>query len=313
MYDFVAIDFETANNDLNSACSIGIAGVKDFEIIDERYFLIKPPTNNFDLNNIRIHGITYDDVKNSPNFSELWFTIKSYFDNAIVIAHNAHYDMSVLKNCLEYYKLETPDFTYLDSMYISDLSCSDIGRGLEARADALGVAIGNHHNALDDAITAAMIVIETIKHCNTYSFSRFCLNFLAGKSKEFKQIKAQKRLGKGFAPAYHNIKISDISAATTEFNPEHPFYNKNIVLTGELVSLERKDAIQKIVDVGGVVKSGVSKSTDYLIVGIQDTKYVGEDGRSTKEEKAYSLIDQGCSIKILSESEFINILKQYNN
>lgn len=52
MYDFVTIDFETANNNLNSACSLGIVAVKDLEIVEREYYLIKPPTNNFNNDNI---------------------------------------------------------------------------------------------------------------------------------------------------------------------------------------------------------------------------------------------------------------------
>ena len=40
--DFVAIDFETANEKRNSACSIGLTVVKNNKIVEEKYFLIKP-------------------------------------------------------------------------------------------------------------------------------------------------------------------------------------------------------------------------------------------------------------------------------
>lgn len=308
--DFIAIDFETANSNLNSACSMGIAVVKDFEIIEEKYFLIKPPSEDFSDINIRVHGITYEDVKDSLSFSELWPSIIQYFNNTIVIAHNASFDMSVLKNCLEYYNLELPDFTYLDSMYISDLGCDckNVDRKLVSRADYFGIPIENHHNALNDAKVAAQIVISTIKQCNSNSFTRFCLIYLAGKSKEFKDIKARKQMGKSFRNFNKSIKISELVATTNEFDPEHPFFNKSIVLTGNLISLTRELAMQNVVNIGGKIKSSVSKNTDYLVVGKQDLSIVGEDGMSGKEEKAYKLIEQGVEIKILNETDFLNLL-----
>ena len=46
MDNFVAIDFETANNVRSSVCSVGLVFVRDGKIVDERYSLIKPFTMN---------------------------------------------------------------------------------------------------------------------------------------------------------------------------------------------------------------------------------------------------------------------------
>lgn len=66
--------------------------------------------------------------------------------------------------------------------------------------------------------------------------------------------------------------------------------------------------MQRILDAGGHIKSGVSSKTHFLIVGIQDRKLVGEDGLSTKEEKAYELIKKGIDIKIIREDAFLKLL-----
>ncbi|MBI2429256.1 MAG: exonuclease, partial [Ignavibacteriales bacterium] len=67
---FLAIDFETANRYPNSACSIGLVKVRNNDIVGKKTFLIKPPYENFE--NSHVHGITWDDVKNTPTFKELW-------------------------------------------------------------------------------------------------------------------------------------------------------------------------------------------------------------------------------------------------
>ena len=43
--DFVAIDFETANNEPSSVCSVGIVIVKDRQVVDSFYSLIQPEPN----------------------------------------------------------------------------------------------------------------------------------------------------------------------------------------------------------------------------------------------------------------------------
>jgi len=66
----------------------------------------------------------------------------------------------------------------------------------------------------------------------------------------------------------------------------------------------RNEAQQLIADIGGINGKGVTKSTDFLVVGQQDYRVVGEDGMSNKQEKAIKYIDLGSEIEILSENEF---------
>lgn len=56
-YDFVSIDFETANSRYDSACSIGLAAVRDMAVVDTFYSLINYD-GNFLPANISIHGFT---------------------------------------------------------------------------------------------------------------------------------------------------------------------------------------------------------------------------------------------------------------
>jgi DNA polymerase III subunit epsilon len=72
--------------------------------------------------------------------------------------------------------------------------------------------------------------------------------------------------------------------------------------------LDIKIAMQKVVDLGRVIKSNVSSKTNYFVDGIQDKSLVGEDGLSTKEEKAYDLINKGINIKVINESQFMSLI-----
>ena len=103
--NFVAIDFETANEKRNSPCSIGIVVVKDGKIVDRIYHLIKPKEMRFLPINIGIHGIRPRMVENELEFDKVWEKIKEYFNNSLVIAHNASFDISVLRRTLELYKI----------------------------------------------------------------------------------------------------------------------------------------------------------------------------------------------------------------
>lgn len=307
MYDFTAMDFEIANNNMNSACSIGLAAVKDLKIVNEEYFLIKPPTLHFRHENTEIHGISPDDVKDSPIFPEIYPIIKNYIEcSDFVISHNAQFDMSVLHECLNTYNIKLPDFVYMDSINFSAKMRENCGNSLEKCAQFFGIDMGEHHNALADARTCANIVIATVHKSRFKTVNTYANNSGRVHKKSFLQLKPNKVMQS--SRKFETIRIGDLSTDKTEFDCTNPFYDKNCVFTGELQALGRKEAMQKILDVGGHIKSSVSSKTHFLIVGIQDKKLVGEDGLSTKEEKAHALIDKGIDIRIINEDEFLELL-----
>ena len=120
--DFVAIDFETANSFPQSACSVGLVRFDGDGVIGDRFYsLIKPPArySYFHFGNVAIHGIRSSDVSDSPEFDCLWPEIKSFIGNSVLVAHNASFDMRVLRSLLEYYGIENPHFGYLCSLQIS--------------------------------------------------------------------------------------------------------------------------------------------------------------------------------------------------
>ena len=76
MKDFAAIDFETANQQRTSVCSVGIVIVRDGEIADSFYSLIKPEPEYYSYWNTRVHGLTQEDtiiaVTTSPCITMPW-------------------------------------------------------------------------------------------------------------------------------------------------------------------------------------------------------------------------------------------------
>ncbi len=84
------------------------------------------------------------------------------------------------------------------------------------------------------------------------------------------------------------------------------FYGKEVCFTGKCQFGIRKDLLQMVADIGGIPANSVTSHTDVLVVGQQDYRIVGEDGMSSKQEKAMKLKDKGQDIEIMSESEFLS-------
>ena len=62
MTDFAAIDFETANRNPSSVCSVGVVIVRGGEVVERIYRLIRPCPNYYDYWNTRVHGLTRQDT-----------------------------------------------------------------------------------------------------------------------------------------------------------------------------------------------------------------------------------------------------------
>ena len=72
MKDFAAIDFETANNERTSVCSVGVIIVRNGEIVDSFYSLIQPEPNYYNYWCTQVHGLTEEDTEDAPIFPEVW-------------------------------------------------------------------------------------------------------------------------------------------------------------------------------------------------------------------------------------------------
>ena len=104
---FVAIDFETASNDRDSACAIGVAVVRAGRIVSREQHLIRPPTREFRFTHI--HGLTWEDVRDAPTFAEVWRNLSPVLSELdFLAAHNASFDRGVLAACCESYRLRRP-------------------------------------------------------------------------------------------------------------------------------------------------------------------------------------------------------------
>ncbi|MEJ6348242.1 3'-5' exonuclease [Holzapfeliella sp. He02] len=159
--NFIAFDFETANQKRSSACSLAIVMVRDNKIIDSFYSLINPH-DNFHYRNTQIHHITAEQVQDAPTFAEIWPHIKPLFNqNSLVVAHNAPFDNSVLKACLKKYELDVPNFLSLDTVKTSRNFYPDLpNHKLNTVSDYLEIELDNHHNALADSLACANILIN---------------------------------------------------------------------------------------------------------------------------------------------------------
>jgi DNA polymerase III subunit epsilon len=160
--DFTAIDFETANSNSASACSVGLVKVRDGVVVDETGWLIRPPAgyDSFNEWNTRIHGIMAPDVAGAPLWSEQLADLVAFADGDALVAHNAGFDMGVIKAACAASYLDCPDFSYLCSLRVARKTYNLDSYRLPVAAMAAGFEGFHHHDALDDSRACAAIMIH---------------------------------------------------------------------------------------------------------------------------------------------------------
>ena len=157
--DFVSIDFETAKHSQESACAVGLVKFKDGRSVDTFYSLIRPPDLYIRPDFTEIHGLTADDVKDAPTFADLWdSSIKPFIGDFPLAAHNASFDMGVLRAVLEWYDLEIPGLSYFCTCSLARRTWPELrSHALTSLAENFGI-VYDAHNALDDAMTCGKLV-----------------------------------------------------------------------------------------------------------------------------------------------------------
>lgn len=147
----IAIDFETATEARASACSIGLAFIENGRVVRVEERLIRPPENRYSPFNVAIHGIRPEHTANAPEFPDVMAEFAGDFEGARMIAHNASFDFSVLRACLDFSGLEYPELSYLCSVKLAQRHWPSLGsHRLNVLAAHLGFSF-LHHNAAEDA------------------------------------------------------------------------------------------------------------------------------------------------------------------
>jgi DNA polymerase-3 subunit epsilon len=163
--DFTTIDFETANYHAGSPCAVGLVKVRDGQIVDEFMATFMPPYPHdwFDPNNIKIHGIKKSDVEDGHTWAEILPLMLEFAEGDVLVAHNASFDMGVLKAAAEAIEFELPKIHYGCSLLVSRKVYNLESYRLNAVAYAIGHEEFDHHDALADADACARIMIHAAK------------------------------------------------------------------------------------------------------------------------------------------------------
>lgn len=280
------IDLETTGLDTEYDEIIEVAAlrIRNGQITESFSRLVKPASEISEFIT-ELTGITTEMVQDAPTISEVLGDYISFIGNDTVVGHNVNFDINFIYDTAV--KLGLPLFQndYADTMRIARVVLPEL----------------QHHRLKD--LTKHYQIENLAAHraagdCNT---TLKLLNALKADatSKAIDLTKFKK----------HKLRAADLTAQTDEFDISHPLYGKVCVFTGALNSMQRKDAMQIVLNLGGNCADNVTKKTDFLIIG--DTEYCTcvKNGKTGKMKKAEDLILKGNDLTILSEDAFIDLVE----
>lgn len=264
--NFTAIDFETANSDHNSICQVGLVRVEDSIIVEKFMSLVRPPKNEYAFYNTKIHGLNSVHTQNAPSFCEVWKKIKHHIECNLVVCHNSSFDILKLTETLKFYGIDIPKFEV-------DCTLKIFGGNLKDCCRENGIEFYNHHDALADAEACAKLYLSNKQGVNLEE--------------------KQKQIFDSFE--IKTIERDDLRPDFTNSDNSSPLFMKKVVFTGDLISIDRKQAAHMAKKMGADVNTSISRKTDFVIVG--------QKPGPSKMEKVCEL-----GIPIISEDEFLGMI-----
>jgi DNA polymerase-3 subunit epsilon len=281
----VAIDFETANEQRASPCSVGIAVFEGQELVSSHEFFIRPPEMRFCTRNISIHGIRPSDVEDAPDFSEALERITAVVAGSLVVAHNASFDMSVIRNTCDHYGIHYPQFEYLCTMNAAKAAFPEMDRvKLNLLAARFQIEF-DHHRAEDDARVCGLVAGEIGASHGDGCFYEACRRLGIGPGR---------LAGRAYEPCTGSAPRRQRQARPVVRDANQALAGQTVVFTGTLERMTRDEAKAKAQALGAKVAGSVSAKTDLVVAG---------PGAGSKAKKAAEL-----GVEMISEDEWFVLI-----
>ncbi|EIK82919.1 DNA polymerase III [Gardnerella pickettii 00703Bmash] len=286
--DYCVLDTETTGLSAyyDEIIEIGILRVRNNEIVDRYDQLVKPSTG-VDGFITALTGITNEMLEGMPSIADVKTAVLSFIGEDIILGHNTSFDMRFLNEGFK----EQLSNQYMDTMQFARKLYPELKHySLSDLTDYLGLH-NNEHRALADCI-ATKELYDAVK------------TRMVEKNLVIEDLwpASGSHGGKG-------IDIKAIKPDEVVVDKDGFFYNRHVVFTGKLEKMLRKDAMQIVVNLGGVLDNSVTKQTNYLILGDNDYNAILKGEKSSKHKKAEKLKLEGQDIEIIDERTFYDLLE----
>lgn len=303
---FTVVDVETANASRASICQIGVTKVADGRIVEQWETKVNPE-EWFDFFNIRIHGITAEDVQGAPILPDLRGKLGELLEGGVLVSY-APFDRIAFQRAFKKYRLDALDVEWLDCTQVvrrawpEKYGCRKCKYNLKHVTRDLGIEF-THHDAAEDAEAAAKVLLAA--HDATGLdisdwLERVKLPIQPDAPNSKRRVGSRRTTTRKVGELVARIRDGGIA--------EGQFTGEVIVFTGNL-RFSHSEASDLATDCGFEVGLSVGRKTTMLVVGIQRESNLAGYSKSSKHRRAEALISKGQDIQILTDKDFQNLIK----
>ena len=297
--NYCMVDLETTGyspiwDDIIEIGAIRYSGGKP---IEQFQTLVQPPQRDdgayVDEFIEELTGITNEMLASAPSVQEAIVAFSEFLGDSLIVGYNVNFDVNFLYD--QYLRwLEKPlSNDFIDVMRIAKKIYPEMPHHrLKDMLAVYNLVNAKEHRTISDC--------EATQRC----YEKLHEDAIQKYGDEDSFIAA-------FAKKRRRMTNPKIHGDEAKNNPDCPLYQKHCVITGKLERFTRADALQLIADLGGIIENGVTKKTDYLILGNNDYCSSIKDGKSSKHKKAEAYILKGQDIEIIPEAVFYDIIADY--
>jgi DNA polymerase-3 subunit epsilon len=289
---FVAIDFETANFDRDSACAVGVTKVLDGHVGPTLSWFVQPP-GDASFTNTYLHGIGPEHVVGAPTWTETLRRLAEIADGLPLVAYSP-FDKGVYNAANRVSGVEDPGFVFLDALAIARRHCQLPSHRLPLVVAHLGLPSFDHHEAGADSRACALVALRIAEERGLDTLEELWA----------KEPKRRTRSPRDY------VRKADLPQPSEKADPSHPLFGEVVCFSGDLDSYTRARGQEMVTSFGASVSTNVTKKTTLVVMGGFDPATLRTGATlSSKVMKAKELAAAGQSIEIVTEQTFLEILE----
>ena len=294
--DYTVIDLETTglSSSYDEIIECAALRVRGGEIVDKFQSLVCPSFPVCDFI-VQLTGITNEMLDGCSKIETVLPEFLRFIGDDVLLGHNVGFDVNFIYDASMRVLGKTFRNDFVNTLRVAQKAIPSLAHyRLSDLCEYYKVDTTSAHRALSDCQM-------------THEIYQLMISAFASEA-DFQSRFVRK------AAYTHSCRKLDARTIKSEMSvedidPSNPLFGKQVVFTGPLERFSRRDAMQIVANFGGRNANGVTRLTDYLVVGGSEYRAATCSEKSAKYQKAERYALDGTGIAIIDEDTFYDMIE----